>query len=109
MDSLEGGLGYLKSVVIDDALGLNTELEKQMDSIVASYQCEWKTSLEQPSFLSRFNEFVNPADAPKADTSAYQRIREQRFPAIKDAGAGTIAIRDITDEQINNTVEEVVA
>jgi nitrite reductase (NADH) large subunit len=109
MDSLEGGLGYLKSVVIDDALGLNTELEKQMDSIVASYQCEWKTSLEQPSFLSRFNEFVNPADAPKADTSAYQRIREQRFPAIKDAGAGTIAIRDITDVQTNDNAEEVVA
>ncbi|WP_434931584.1 nitrite reductase large subunit NirB [Shewanella sp. HL-SH5] len=109
MDSLEGGLGYLKSVVIDDALGLNTELEKQMDSIVASYQCEWKTSLEQPSFLSRFNEFVNPADAPKADTSAYQRIREQRFPAIKDAGAGIIAIRDITDVQTNDITEEVVA
>jgi len=107
MDSLEAGLAYLKSVVIDDALGINSILEQQMDHIAATYQCEWKTSLEQPAFLARFNEFVNPSDAPEADTSAYQRIREQRFPSIKDAGAGTIAIKDITDDAAQLAVEEL--
>jgi nitrite reductase (NADH) large subunit len=107
MDSLEGGLAYLKSVVIDDALGINSTLEQQMDHIAATYQCEWKTSLEQPAFLARFNEFVNPNDAPEADTSAYQRIREQRFPSVKDAGAGTIAINDITDDAAQLAVEEL--
>ncbi|MGI2179624.1 nitrite reductase large subunit NirB [Shewanella frigidimarina] len=107
MDSLEGGLAYLQSVVIDDALGINSTLELQMDHIAATYQCEWRTSLEQPAFLARFNEFVNPSDAPEADTSAYQRIREQRFPSIKDAGAGTIAIKDITDDAAQLAVEEL--
>ncbi|MGZ9898726.1 nitrite reductase large subunit NirB [Shewanella gaetbuli] len=109
MDSLEGGLAYLQSVVIDDALGLNAELEQQMNEVVAAYQCEWKTSLEQPEYLARFNEFINPDAAPESDDSGYQRIRDQRFPAIKDASAGNIAIRDITDEQSTTNSEEVVA
>ncbi|PKG77179.1 nitrite reductase (NAD(P)H) [Shewanella sp. Actino-trap-3] len=107
MDALEGGVDYLKSVVIDDALGINAALEQQMDHIAATYQCEWKTSLEQPAFLARFNEFVNPNDAPEADTSAYQRIREQRFPTINDAGAGSIAIKEITDDVEQAQVEEL--
>ncbi|WP_445776115.1 nitrite reductase large subunit NirB [Shewanella sp.] len=107
MESLDGGLAYLKSVVIDDALGINAALEQQMNHIVATYQCEWKTSLEKPEFLARFNEFVNPNEAPMSDANAYQRVREQRFPNIKDAGAGTIAIKDITEQQ--TTADEVVA
>ncbi|WP_137226792.1 nitrite reductase large subunit NirB [Shewanella sp. MEBiC00475] len=108
MDSLEGGLAYLQSVVIDDVLGINSTLEQQMDHIAATYQCEWKTSLDQPEFLARFNEFVNPNDAPTADANAYQRIRDQRFPSIKDAGAGTIAVKDITDDIEQPAVEELV-
>ncbi|QBF81389.1 nitrite reductase large subunit [Shewanella maritima] len=100
MESLEGGLEYLQSVVIEDALGVNAELEEQMDLIVERYQCEWKTSLEKPEFLSRFNEFVNPDSAPKVATHQYQRIREQRFPAVNadnSQGAGNIAIKQILD------------
>jgi nitrite reductase (NADH) large subunit len=107
MDALEGGVDYLKSVVIDDALGINAALEQQMDHIAATYQCEWKTSLEQPAFLARFNEFVNPNDAPATDANAYQRIREQRFPTINDAGAGSIAIKEITDDVEQAQVEEL--
>ncbi|NKF50622.1 nitrite reductase large subunit [Shewanella sp. WXL01] len=100
MESLEGGLEYLQSVVIEDALGVNAELEAQMDLIVERYQCEWKTSLEKPEFLARFNEFVNPDSAPKVATHQYQRIREQRFPAVNadnSQGAGNIAIKQILD------------
>ncbi|MBW4532706.1 MAG: nitrite reductase large subunit NirB [Pleurocapsa minor HA4230-MV1] len=39
---LEGGLDYLKSVVIDDSLGICDELETQMQQLVDTYQCEWK-------------------------------------------------------------------
>jgi nitrite reductase (NADH) large subunit len=59
MDNLEGGLDYLKQVVIDDSLGLAAELEAQMNSIVGSYQCEWKTTINDPEKLKRFRQFVN--------------------------------------------------
>ena len=59
MDNLEGGLEYLKQVVIEDSLGIAAELEEQMNNIVGTYQCEWKTTIEDPERLKRFKQFVN--------------------------------------------------
>lgn len=42
LDNLEGGLDYLKSVVIDDKLGIAAELEQEMAFIREQYHCEWK-------------------------------------------------------------------
>jgi nitrite reductase (NADH) large subunit len=59
MDALEGGLAYLKDVVINDKLGLCDELEARMEHIVDTFQCEWKTTLEDPEALKTFRQFVN--------------------------------------------------
>ncbi|RZJ11658.1 MAG: nitrite reductase large subunit [Rubrivivax sp.] len=63
-DNLEGGLGYLKDVVINDSLGLGAELELQMQAVVDTYQCEWKTAVTTPEVRQRFRSFVN---SDKAD------------------------------------------
>lgn len=62
-DNLEGGLDYLKDVLIDDSLGLAAELEAQMQHVVDTYQCEWKTAVTDPAVRRRFRSFVN-SDAP---------------------------------------------
>ncbi|HAI71628.1 nitrite reductase large subunit NirB [Alteromonas australica] len=59
MDNLEGGLAYLQDVVINDSLNLNDELEAQMNTLVANYQCEWKTTIEDEASRKRFRQFVN--------------------------------------------------
>jgi nitrite reductase (NADH) large subunit len=59
LENLEGGLDYLRQVVVDDSLGLAAELEQQMEHIVGTYQCEWKTTIEDPQKVRRFREFVN--------------------------------------------------
>ena len=46
-------------MVIEDSLGIADELEQQMNSIVDTYQCEWKTTIEDPEKLKRFVQFVN--------------------------------------------------
>ncbi|WP_295375679.1 nitrite reductase large subunit NirB [uncultured Pseudacidovorax sp.] len=58
-DNLEGGLDYLKKVLIDDSLGLAEELETQMQAVVDTYQCEWKTAVTDPAVRNRFRSFVN--------------------------------------------------
>lgn len=78
MENLEGGLDYLQQVVIKDSLGLANELEKQMTHIVGAYQCEWKTTLENPEALKRFRSFVN-SDEPD-DSIQFIRVREQISP-----------------------------
>ncbi|MDD1621939.1 MAG: nitrite reductase large subunit NirB, partial [Methylococcaceae bacterium] len=44
MENMEGGLDYLKSVVIEDRLGMGEQLEQQMRQVIDTYQCEWKTT-----------------------------------------------------------------
>lgn len=80
LENLEGGLDYLKQVILQDSLGIGAELLTQMQTVVDSYQCEWKTSVENPELRARFNEFVNPQAAPVNAQLKYQRIREQRIP-----------------------------
>ena len=59
LESLEGGLDYLREVVIDDKLGICEELEQQMAHLVSRYQCEWRTTIESPEKRARFREFIN--------------------------------------------------
>jgi len=59
MENMEGGLDYLKSVVIDDKLGINAELEADMGHVVGTYECEWKKAVNDPETLKRFRHFVN--------------------------------------------------
>ena len=59
MNNLQGGLEYLREVVIEDKLGIAQELEAQMALLLDKYQCEWKTTIEDPEKLKRFRQFVN--------------------------------------------------
>jgi nitrite reductase (NADH) large subunit len=58
-ENLEGGLDYLKGVLLQDTLGLGGELETQMQRVVDTYQCEWKTAVNDPATRQRFRSFVN--------------------------------------------------
>jgi nitrite reductase (NADH) large subunit len=78
LESLEGGIDYLKSVVIEDALGLNSEFELEMEGLVAAYKCEWKEAVETPSLRSRFQTFVNTPEGD--DTLKFVGLRDQKMP-----------------------------
>ncbi|MFT6030350.1 MAG: nitrite reductase (NADH) large subunit [Oleiphilaceae bacterium] len=89
MDNLEGGLDYLKAVVIEDSLGIAAELEAQMEHIVESYQCEWKTTIENPEKIKRFRQFVN-SDAVDSNV-IFVEERGQMRPANEDEKLKLIA------------------
>lgn len=78
MENLEGGLEYLKQVVIEDKLSVCAELEKEMQANIDKYQCEWKTTLESPEKLKRFSHFINSDQ--RDEGLAFTSIRQQRFP-----------------------------
>ena len=80
MENLERGLDYLKSVIIDDKLGLAADLEAEMAHVAGTYACEWKTTIEDPEKLKRFRTFVNSEQAD--DSLVFVRERGQRRPAL---------------------------
>ena len=79
MNNLEGGLNYLKEVICNDSLGIGSELEAQMAHIVGTYQCEWKTTIDDPEKVKRFRHFVN-SDKPD-ENIVFVNEREQIRPA----------------------------
>jgi len=82
LENLDGGLDYVREVVIDDSLGLADELEARMKNLVGTYQCEWKTTLESPEKLALFKPFVN-SDASDENVVFVQE-RGQVRPATED-------------------------
>jgi len=82
MDNLEGGLDYLKEVIIEDSLGIAEELEAQMSLVVGTYQCEWKTTIEDEDKLKRFRQFVNSNE--EDSNVVFVQERGQIRPASED-------------------------
>jgi nitrite reductase (NADH) large subunit len=78
LNKLEGGVGHLREVVLDDALGIAADLDADMARHVTTYECEWKATLDDPERLARFRSFVN-TDEPDPSLS-YLRVRGQRQP-----------------------------
>nr|WP_297351820.1 nitrite reductase large subunit NirB [uncultured Caldimonas sp.] len=86
-ENLEGGLDYLKDVLIKDSLGLAAELEAQMQHVVDTYQCEWKTAVNDPETRKRFRSFVNSEQAD--ERIVFVRERGQIRPARAEERAET--------------------
>lgn len=82
LENLEGGLDYLKAVVIDDSLNIASELESEMAVNIENYQCEWKTTINNEERLKRFSHFINSPDSD--DNLRYVKERGQRRPAREE-------------------------
>lgn len=78
LEKLEGGIEYVKNVVINDCLGIAEELDKGMQALVDSYKCEWKEAVENPEIRARYAHFVNSED--EDDTIEFVPLREQKMP-----------------------------
>ena len=80
LNKMEGGINYLKNVVVNDSLGLAAELEIEMQGLVDNYVCEWKEVIDSPALQSRFTHFVN-APEDKDPTIQFETMREQKKTA----------------------------
>lgn len=79
LNKLEGGIEYLKDVVVNDSLGIVEQLEKDMQALVNTYQCEWKEAVEDPEKRKKFTHFLNSTEP---DPSVqFRPMRGQRIPA----------------------------
>ncbi|MCR5867765.1 nitrite reductase large subunit NirB [Aquincola sp. J276] len=81
-DNLEGGLDNLKDVVVNDSLGLAAELEAQMQQVVDTYQCEWKTAVTDPATRKRFVAAVNQAAPAEAAADAADAAEAEGWTAV---------------------------
>ena len=83
IESLDGGLDRVREIVVDDALGLGSQLEVAMANHVDAYSDEWRTTLEDPEKLARFVSFINAPDTPDPNIS-FREERDQAVPGDSD-------------------------
>ena len=59
LEKMEGGINYLREVIVHDKLGICQELERQIQFLVDSYRCEWAEVVDDPERRRWFKQFVN--------------------------------------------------
>jgi nitrite reductase (NADH) large subunit len=76
LNKMDGGMAYLKNVVINDSLGLADQLEEEMQTLINTYHCEWKEVVDNPELRKRFTHFVN-APQEKDPSVKFEPMRQQ--------------------------------
>ncbi|WP_163322760.1 nitrite reductase large subunit NirB [Draconibacterium mangrovi] len=79
LSELEGGLGYLKDVIVKDSLGIGEKLEQEMKELISHYQCEWTTVVRNEEMRKKFRHFVNSDQID--ENIKYVPMRGQKMPA----------------------------
>ncbi|MDC5821697.1 nitrite reductase large subunit NirB [Vibrio europaeus] len=79
-ENLEGGIDYLREVIIEDKLGINDQLEADVAKLVEEFRCEWTDTINDETQLKRFAHFVN-SDERDDNVMFVTDGREQRRPA----------------------------
>ena len=92
LEALDGGLDHLRAVIVDDSLGICTDLEADMALHVASYADEWAAVLDDPEKLRRFVSFVNEPDTPDPSIT-FTVERDQPVPAGGRVALGMPEVR----------------
>ncbi|WP_139957535.1 nitrite reductase large subunit NirB [Flavicella sediminum] len=83
LEKLDGGIEYLKNVVINDSLGICEDLDKEMATLVDTYKCEWKEAIENIEIQNRYSHFVN---SEEIDSNLnFVPLREQKMPELWEA------------------------
>ncbi len=90
IEAMDGGLDHLRAVVVDDSLGICSDLDAAMATHVASYRDEWSDVLDDPQRLARFASFVNAPNTADPDVVVVGE-RGQHRPATAQERAVLVA------------------
>jgi nitrite reductase (NADH) large subunit len=114
LDNMEGGIAYLRDVIVNDKLGIAAELERQMQFLVDSYKCEWTEVVNDPERRRWFKQFMNtdenesciefvhergqrrPADWPKDGVDLHQLTFLNRSSVAEDEPAQIDTVHDVS-------------
>ena len=84
LEQMEGGIEYLRDVIINDRLGICEELEKQMQFLVDTYRCEWKEVVDDPEKRRLFRQFANTDETESSIEFVTERGQQRPSDWPKD-------------------------
>ncbi|MEO6150421.1 MAG: nitrite reductase large subunit NirB, partial [Mucilaginibacter sp.] len=75
LNKMDGGMSYLKNVIVNDSLGIAAQLEEEMQALVNTYHCEWKEVVDSQELRKRFSHFINADE--KDPSIKFEEMRGQ--------------------------------
>jgi nitrite reductase (NADH) large subunit len=63
LENMEGGIAYLRDVIVHDKLAICDELERRLQHLVDTYKCEWTEVIRDPERRKLFSQFVNTGES----------------------------------------------
>ncbi|KAJ3406604.1 hypothetical protein HDV05_005910 [Chytridiales sp. JEL 0842] len=101
LESLEGGIDFLKRVLVEDALGICAALETQMQALVGSYFCEWTEVVKNPERWAQFKQFVNSEEGLVNIEVVEERgqWRPADWKADEEAGGAAKVLVEVDNEE----------
>jgi nitrite reductase (NADH) large subunit len=84
LEKMEGGIDYLRDVIVHDRLGIGEELERQMQFLVDTYKCEWKEVVEDPEKRRFFQQFANTDETESCVEFVTERDQQRPADWAKD-------------------------
>ncbi|HEX5060202.1 MAG TPA: nitrite reductase large subunit NirB [Kofleriaceae bacterium] len=92
LDKLPGGIEHLRDVVVHDSLGIAGELERQLQHLVDTYECEWAGVVRDSAKRAQFHETRATVRLPVVDHPLGRQF--VRVASLRDVPAeGGIAIQ----------------
>ena len=92
LEKMEGGIDYLRDVIVHDKLGICDELEGRMEHLVDTYKCEWREVVMNPDIRKKFRQFINTDETE----TGIQFVSERGQHRPKYWEKDLIPIEDIT-------------
>lgn len=80
LENFDGGLEKLRKIIIDDELGICEQLDKDMQALVGTYECEWTRVVNEPERRKQFRQHVNTP----AKTRNIELIQERKQTRAAD-------------------------
>ncbi len=80
LENMEGGVDYLRQVIVEDKLGINEQLETDVANLVGNFSCEWTDAVNDKTQTKRFAHFIN-TDKRDDNVMFVSDGREQHRPA----------------------------
>src|SRR5579859_4187211 len=59
LESMDGGMKYLRQVILEDKLGICKDLEEKMQALVGTWYDEWEVAVRDPVKRAQFKQFKN--------------------------------------------------
>ena len=100
LEAMEGGIDYLKGVIVEDSLGIAEQLEKDMGNLVSGYACEWKIVVQDPDRAAAFRHY---ADGKAFDeTLRFVEERDQKRPGdwSESESDSVLEVEDTTSQWV---------